>query len=178
METRGHGGYPAGREVIRAPAGVAWIRGAAFLVAAALAVPSAAAGQDRASAIAAVEQIFEGMRTANPDLVRAVFARDARFAMVNAGQGTPSVRVQSVDGWIGAIADSGGSWDERIYDVEAVVDGNMASVWAPYTFYLDGAISHCGINSIEMLHDGQGWKVTQISDTRRRADCPDPIGGR
>ena len=52
----------------------------------------------------------------------------------------------------------------------------MASVWAPYTFYLNGAISHCGINSIELLHDEDGWKVTQISDTRRREDCPDPLG--
>ena len=86
------------------------------------------------------------------------------------------VTVQGVDGWINAIGESGGSWDEQIYEVEVTTDGNMASVWAPYTFYLDGRISHCGINSIELLHDGQSWKVTQISDTRRQQECPDPHG--
>lgn len=141
-----------------------------------LALPSGAASQDEASALAAVEQIFDGMRTADPDLVRAVFAPDARFAMIDTRGNAAGVRVQAVDGWIGAIGDSGGSWDEQIYDVEVAVDGSMASVWAPYTFYRDGSISHCGINSIEMLHDGSGWKVTQISDTRRQGDCPDPLG--
>lgn len=134
------------------------------------------AGQDEAGVLAAIEQIFEGMRTANPDLVREVFAADARFAMLDSRNGPTAVRVQAVDGWIGGIANSGGSWDEQIYDVEIKVDGAMASAWTPYTFYLDGEISHCGINSIEMLYDEGGWKVTQLSDTRRRGDCPDPLG--
>ncbi|MDH3272863.1 MAG: nuclear transport factor 2 family protein [Gemmatimonadota bacterium] len=132
--------------------------------------------QDTAGALAAVEQMFEGMRTADSDMVRAVFASDARFAMVDSGQGPAAVRFQSVDGWIEAIGRSEGSWNEQIYDVEVLADGNMAVVWAPYTFYLDGRISHCGINSIAMLHDGAGWKVTQISDTRAAENCPDPLG--
>lgn len=136
-------------------------------------IPAGLRAQDTAGARAAVESIFEGMRTANAEMVRSVFAPDARFAIVEGG----AVRVQSVAGWLDGIGGSGGRWDERVYDVEVQVDGAMASVWAPYTFYLDGAISHCGINSIEMLHDGAGWRVTQISDTRRREACPDPRGG-
>ena len=124
---------------------------------------------------AAIDQIFEGMRTANPDLVRAVFAQDARFAMV--GEDAGGVSVQSVDGWLEAIGSSEGRWDERLYDVEVKVDGDMASAWTPYTFYLDGAVRHCGTNSIELLRDASGWKVTQISDTRRTEGCPDPLGG-
>lgn len=139
-------------------------------------IPGGASAQDEASALAAVEQVFEGMRTANADMVREVFASEARFAMLDARSAPVTVRAQSVEGWLSAIADSNGRWDEQVYDVSALVDGSMASVWAPYTFYLDGEISHCGINSIEMLHDGTGWKVTQISDTRRQSDCPDPLG--
>ena len=138
--------------------------------------PRTAEAQDEASALAAVEQVFEGMRTANAALAREVFAEDARFAMLETREGPVRVRSQSVEGWLSAIGDSNGSWDEQVYDMEARVDGSMASVWAPYTFYLDGEISHCGINSIEMLFDAEGWKVTQISDTRRRVDCPDPLG--
>jgi hypothetical protein len=137
---------------------------------------TAVAAQDEAGAMAAVEQMFEGMRTADPEMVRSVFAEDARFAVLAEADGRQSVRGQAVDGWIQAIGDSEGRWDEQIYDLDVRVDGTMASIWAPYTFYLDGAISHCGINSIELLHDGEGWKVTQISDTRRREDCPDPLG--
>ncbi len=148
----------------------------ALAVAALALTPGRASAQDEASALAAVEQIFEGMRTADAEMVRAVFAADARFAMIDGQTAPPVVRVQSVDGWLSAIAGSEGRWDEQVYDMSARVDGSMASAWVPYTFYLDGEISHCGINSIEMLHDGTGWKVTQISDTRRREGCPDPLG--
>jgi hypothetical protein len=144
----------------------------------ALCVPwaTAASAQDAAAVLAVVDRIFEGMRTANPSMVREVFAADARFAVLDARSDPTRVTVQGVDGWIGSIGESDGLWDERVYDVEARVDGDMASVWAPYTFYLDGAVRHCGINSIELLRDAEGWKVTQLSDTRRTEDCPDPLG--
>lgn len=65
---------------------------------------------------AAVEQIFVGMRTARPDMIRKVFAPDARFAMVDGDAN--GVSVQSVESWLEAIATSEGRWDERVYDVE------------------------------------------------------------
>ena len=41
-------------------------------------------------------------------------------------------------------------------------------------FYLDGVPDHCGVNSIELLRDQGGWKITQLSDTRRDGPhCPD-----
>ncbi len=156
-----------------------WKSGGMWLVMAAVAAvcPTWASAQDEAGALAAVHQLFEGMRTANPTTVREVFAAEARFAMLNDRGGPLRVTVQSVNGWIDAIGASAGGWDEQLYDVEVRADGNMASIWAPYTFYLNGAVSHCGINSIELLYDAEGWKVTQISDTRRGEGCPDPLGG-
>ena len=142
----------------------------------ALVAPTAAAAQDEAGVLATIEQVFDGMRTANPDLVRAAFAPNARFAVLDAREGPATIRSQAVDNWINAIGSSEGRWDEQIYDVEIQVDGAMASAWTPYTFYLDGEISHCGINSIELLYDAEGWKVTQLSDTRKREACPDPHG--
>ena len=55
------------------------------------------------------------------------------------------------------------------------MDGGIAHVWAPYTFYLDRQVRHCGVNTIALLKDAEGWKVTQIADTRRRENCPDPL---
>lgn len=117
------------------------------------------------------------MRTANPGMVREVFAPDARFAVLDRRDGPARLAVQGVDGWIAAIGESGGQWNEQIYDVVVHVDRDMASIWAPYTFYLEGGLRHCGINSIELLRGADGWKVTQLSDTRQTEDCPDPLGG-
>jgi hypothetical protein len=145
-------------------------------LAAALVLPRAAAAQKPEDAVVAVvERLFEGMRTADSAMVRSAFASWARFASVDARQAPPVVRYDATDGWIAAIATSNRTWDERIYDVVAKVDGPIGHVWAPYTFYLNGAVRHCGVNTIELLKVGDDWKITQVSDTRRQAGCPDPL---
>ena len=136
-----------------------------------------AAGQSQeAKVMAAIQQVFDGMRAADPAMVAAVFAENARFAVVRSRDGLSEISTPSVAEWIGAIGESGGSWDEQVYDVDIQVDENVASAWVPYTFYLEGLISHCGVNSIELLLNGDNWEITQLSDTRRSEDCPDPLG--
>jgi hypothetical protein len=46
----------------------------------------------------------------------------------------------------------------------------LASVWTPYTFYVNDKVSHCGTNSFQMVKTKDGWKIQYIIDTRRR-DC-------
>jgi hypothetical protein len=130
---------------------------------------------DTRAPLAAVERMFEGMRTADSAMVRSVFAPGARFAMIDTRNTPAAIRFDTVGGWIAAIATSNRRWDEQIYDVQVRVDGNIAQVWAPYTFYLDKQVRHCGVNAIDLLRDGEGWKVTQLADTRRRENCPDPL---
>jgi hypothetical protein len=130
---------------------------------------------DPSGPLAAVQRMFEGMRTADSAMVRSVFAPGARFAMIDTRSTPAAIRFDSVGGWIAAIATSNRRWDEQIYDVQVRVDGNVAQVWAPYTFYLDKALRHCGVNAIDLLRDGDGWKVTQLADTRHRDNCPDPL---
>ena len=124
-----------------------------------------------------VNQMFDGMRNADSAAVRAVFVPGARFASIDPRATPPAVRYDSVGGWINAIAGSNKRWNEQIYDVQVKVDGDMAHVWSPYTFYLDGKWNHCGVNSMELLKVNGAWKLTQLSDTRKRDGCRDPLGG-
>jgi len=153
-----------------------WIRSGAWVTLLAAVAATPAPAQSEAEVRAAVDRMFEGMRTADPDMVRSVLASEARFAVLDARSGAPMIASQTTDGWVQGIGSSEGRWNEQIYDVVVHVDGPMASVWAPYTFYFDGKVRHCGINSIELLQDADGWKVTQVSDTRRTEACPDPLG--
>jgi hypothetical protein len=134
--------------------------------------------QDASGPRAAVDQLFLGMRMGNSTMLREILASNARFAVLDASSGSAQIAAQSVDEFVSAVEASRGAWNEQIYDVEIRVDETVASVWAPYTFYLNGRLSHCGVNSIELLMDVDGWKITQISDTQRTVRCPDPLGGR
>jgi len=146
-----------------------------ILVAAAvalLATPVQAQNPDEKAAMATIERMFEGMRTADTVMVRAAFADGARFAMVGTRAEPGKIAFQPVDGWIRSIGGSNKRWDERVYDAQIRVDGNIAQAWTPYAFYLDNALRHCGVNSIELLKDASGaWKITQLSDTQRREGC-------
>ena len=145
---------------------------------AALCVPFVLAAQTpEQDVLKVVHQMFDGMRNADSAVVRAVFAPNARFASVDPRATPPTVRYDSVGGWINAIAGSNKRWNEQIYDVQVKVDGDMAHVWSPYTFYLDGKWNHCGVNSMELLKINGAWKLTQLSDTRKREACRDPLGG-
>jgi hypothetical protein len=111
-------------------------------------------------------------------MVRSVFAEGARFASIDARTPPAAVRYDTVGGWIRAIANSNKRWDEQIFDVQVRVEDNMAQVWAPYTFYLDRAVRHCGTDAMELLKDASGWKITQLSDTHRTEGCKDPLRTR
>jgi hypothetical protein len=51
------------------------------------------------------------------------------------------------------------------------VDGNIASAWMDYTFSLNGALSHSGVDSFDFAKVRGEWKITQLGDTRRTAGC-------
>lgn len=120
---------------------------------------------------AVIQRLFEGMRTADSGMVRSTFATGARFASIDAGTTPSTIKYESPDAWLAAIATSGKRWDERLHDVQVRVDADMAQVWAPYVFYVDDKLRHCGVDAIELLRDAGGWKITQLSDTRRRDGC-------
>jgi hypothetical protein len=62
-------------------------------------------------------------------------------------------------------------WEEKLLSYKIQVDGNMANVWTPYKFYLNYKFSHCGVNSFQLFHDGENWKIIYLIDTRRQLGC-------
>ena len=66
-----------------------------------------------------------------------------------------------------ASRDEGVEWEERILDYKINIDGNLASIWTPYQFYLNGELSHCGANLFTLVATDDGWKIMSIIDSRR-----------
>lgn len=60
--------------------------------------------------------------------------------------------------------------EERILSYNIQVDGAMAHAWTPYEFYVNGKLSHKGVNAFTLFKDGSleasGWKIIHIVDTR------------
>jgi hypothetical protein len=66
-----------------------------------------------------------------------------------------------------ASREEGVVWEERLLDYKINIDGNLASVWTPYQFYINGELSHCGANLFTLVATNDGWKIMTVVDSRR-----------
>ena len=54
---------------------------------------------------------------------------------------------------------------ERGFDPEVRISGRLATVWLPYDLYVDGAWSHCGIDTFTLLRVGAEWRIASLAYT-------------
>ena len=135
---------------------------------------------DRAAILATVQKVFDAMRTRDTALLSQAFDSTARLVGVSTG-GTPAVRLTAPSQFGAGItrAPAGDVWNERIFDPEVKIDGNLAQVWAYYTFHRNATFSHCGVDAFMLMKVGTVWKITQLADSRRTQGCThtEPPGG-
>ncbi|MHC9088853.1 nuclear transport factor 2 family protein [Tenacibaculum sp. IMCC1] len=60
---------------------------------------------------------------------------------------------------------------EKLISWDIKVDGNLASVWTLYEFYLNDKFSHCGANSFQLFNNNGKWEIIYLVDMRRRNNC-------
>jgi len=128
-------------------------------------------------ALATVQALFDAMRAADTTSMRSLFEDDARLVMTgNNQEGEPETRVATLDDFLNNIGAAEGVIDEQIWDVEVRVEDNLATVWNKYALYFEGQLHHCGVDSFQLAHTMQGWKIIAIADTQRRQGCEDAPG--
>jgi hypothetical protein len=61
-------------------------------------------------------------------------------------------------------------FEEKILDYSIQMDGMMANAWTSYEFYINGKLSHKGVNSFTLFKESEelGWKIVHLIDTRRK----------
>lgn len=90
-----------------------------------------------------IEQLFTGMRTGDSSLVRQVFHVSARLQSVVEQKGIPQLATESVDEFVKAVGTPHPEiWDEQIRSWKIDIDGDLASVWTDYEFYLGKKYLH------------------------------------
>ena len=121
----------------------------------------------------AVNLLFKGMITADPQLLRSCFADSAILqTIVTNNEGQTMVRNEAVQGFVDFVSSQKkGAADERIEFEMIKIDGPLASVWTPYKFYFEGKFRHCGVNSFQLVRINGNWKIQYLIDTRRKTGC-------
>ncbi|MEL6672463.1 MAG: nuclear transport factor 2 family protein [Bacteroidota bacterium] len=121
---------------------------------------------------AIITNLFDGMRAGDSAKVAACFHADLRMATTVNREGEPMVFMGSRDRFVKAVGTPHETvWDERISDLQIQVDDNLASAWMKYSFYLGDTFSHCGVNTMTLVREKDGWKILYLADSRRNEKC-------
>lgn len=127
---------------------------------------------DRAAVIAAVQSLFDAMRTRDTIALRAGFTPNAQLISIRTLPGAPARhQVTSLSAFVTAIGRSEEELVERMWDPRVDVAGDIASLWAPYDFRRGGAFSHCGHDAVHLARTADGWKIAAITYTVVTAGC-------
>lgn len=62
-------------------------------------------------------------------------------------------------------------WEEKLTDYIVESDGNIAHIWTPYEFFVNGEFSHCGANSFTLVYTDDSWKIFNMIGSRRIGSC-------
>jgi hypothetical protein len=60
--------------------------------------------------------------------------------------------------------------EERIHDPLIRIDNDLAVVWAPFEFLVDGKVDHCGTDLFNLVRVSGQWIIASVADTGRK-DC-------
>jgi hypothetical protein len=61
--------------------------------------------------------------------------------------------------------------EERIHDPLVRIDNDLAVVWAPFDFLVDGKVDHCGTDLFNLVRVDGKWLIASVADTGTKT-CP------
>lgn len=119
---------------------------------------------------ATIKRFFEGMETGDTSLLLSTCTSTPVFQTYMAKKsGELVLHTEDFSDFVAFIgSNTQDKFKERIKFEAVHVEESLASVWTPYSFYLNGKLSHTGTNSFQLVKMADGWKIQYIIDTRRK----------
>ena len=121
-----------------------------------------------------IEVFFEGFHQQDSAIIRSVVSDDIKLQTMGVDkEGKNRMRTDPFNGFLKSIISIPDSiqFREELLDFKIQLDGPMAHAWTPYNFWVNGELSHCGVNSFHLFNDGTSWRIIYLVDTRRREGC-------
>jgi hypothetical protein len=136
-----------------------------------------AAGSERHAVLAAVDSLLEAMSRRDVAASRRLLVPGAVFQSIR-DAGTPGrPQIQGDSAYLRSLAADTSALRERYWEPTTQIAGTLAQVWAPYDFHVNGAFSHCGVDSFSLFKTASGWQIASISYTVKQHGCArSPLG--
>lgn len=146
---------------------------AVFIVAGTLVLPAAAAPEQEV--VATVQKLFDAMAARDAAAITSLMTPTAQIVSIRANQTLSSSTGAEFATRIGAAKEP---LLERMWQPKVLIEGGMATLWAPYDFHRSGKLTHCGVDSVTLFQTADGWKISGVYfNVVEASKCaPSPLG--
>lgn len=133
---------------------------------------------ERSAILETVQKFFDSIETRDRELLESILVPDSlNISVRDLGNGEANFNVMSYDDVVSALTRPGRQALERSWDETVLIQGNIAVVWTPYDFHIDGEFSHCGVDSFQLIKRDGRWLISNSSWTLETENCPEsPLG--
>ena len=115
-----------------------------------------------------VVTFFKGFHAKDSTIIKSVCAENMILQSISESSKGNQLKNQSSQDFYRSIATIPNTiqFEEKLLNYSIQVDGAMAHVWTPYEFYINGKISHKGVNAFTLFKENEQWRIVYIIDTR------------
>ena len=126
-----------------------------------------------AAVMAPIDAMFRGLAAhAAAAILAQVRTEGSATVAIEKPDGTRSVRHMRWAEFAAGVKPGPDRLEEKLTDAVIEVDGDIAMVWGPYTFTVNGKLHHCGVDHFDLIREGGAWKVLNVTWSQRTTGCP------
>ena len=117
--------------------------------------------------MAPITAMFDGMAKRDAAAIKKPLLPGGGMVLMRDGKPTQL----TFDAFADAVGKPGKAQiEERIHDPLVRIDNDLAVVWAPFDFLVDGKVDHCGTDLFNLVRADGKWLIASVADTSRK-DC-------
>ena len=127
----------------------------------------AADSAEQQAVLAPIMQMFDGMAKRDAAAIKKPLLTGGTMVLMRDGKPTQ----MTFEDFANRVGKPGTTQiQERIHDPLVRIDHDLAVVWAPFEFLVDGKVDHCGTDLFNLVHTDGQWVIASVADTGRK-DC-------
>jgi hypothetical protein len=126
-----------------------------------------AATPEEQAVLTPVKAMFDGMAKRDAAAIKEPLLPGGTMVLMRDGKPTQ----MTFDAFADRVGRPGTTLiEERIHDPLVRIDNDLAVIWAPFDFLIDGKIDHCGTDLFNLVRKDGKWLIASVADTGRK-DC-------
>ena len=126
-----------------------------------------AATPDEQAVLVPINEMFDGMAKRDAAAIKAPTLPRGTMVLMRDGKPT-QITFEAFAERVGKPGKT--QIEERIHDPLVRIDNDLAMVWAPFDFLVDGKVDHCGTDLFNLVRTDGKWLIASVADTGRK-DC-------